>query len=300
MNIHPDLARRLDGHDTRFALRRLEYGSYVSLRHRYMYVETPKAACTSIKRMLVDLEGIAWNPDALPYHRETRRDMLIHQRRYVGIPSLLDIAPSIREEILSGVEGWFVFAVVRNPFSRLVSVFENKIRLGEPRYRTLEARYGDRGMFSDPKTAFAAFIEEVLCGRDKRDRDPHFTSQTRLLLPRLIPYTHVFRLEKVDEMFRALRNHLSAQETAGPAGLPRENASLGSPWRDFYDERSARAVAEIYADDFREYDYDPEDWRGGRGKVTETEDYRRWRAELVERNAFIDRMFDWMEELRRA
>lgn len=286
--------------DPEFASWRLGYGSFVSLRHRYVYVETPKAACTSIKRMLVELEGVRFDPNVLPYHRETRRDMLIHQRRYIAIPSLVDVAPAQRAEILSGTGGWFVFAVVRNPFSRLVSVYENKIRVGEPRYRTLEARYGDRGAFAGPKAAFAAFIEEVIRDRDRRNANPHFSSQARLLMPRVVPYTRVFRFESIRELPDALQRHLSAHGVSSRIALQKANAGFASHWRDYYDEDSARTVAELYADDFQEYGYDPQDWRGGNDAVADTEGDRRWRAELVERNAFIDRMFDWMEELRRT
>ena len=123
------------GYDSEFALTRLGYGSFVSPANRYMYVESPKTACTAIKRMLVGIEGARFDRNARPYHRETRRDMLIHQRRHVGIPTLMDIPAPARDEILAGSAGWFVFAIARNPFSRLVSVFENKIRVGEPRYR---------------------------------------------------------------------------------------------------------------------------------------------------------------------
>jgi hypothetical protein len=300
MKIQPVLAHHLGGYEPQFAMRRLSYGSFVSLRHRYMYVETPKAACTSIKHMLIALEGAEYDPAALPYHRETRRDMLIHQRRHVGIPNLLEVDAGIREEILSGTAGWFVFAVSRNPFSRLVSVFENKVRTGEPRYRQLEARYGDRGAFADPKAAFSAFVREIICDDERRTGDPHFTGQSELLVPRIIPYTHVFKLESIGAMMNAFRAHLRAQGAAVPIGLRKENAGMGVSWRDYYDCESAAAVATSYAEDFRAYEYDIDSWRGGQRSISESEAYRRWRAELVERNAFIDRMFDWMDELRRA
>ena len=286
------------GYDSEFAITRLNYGSFVSLANRYLYVELPKTACTAMKRLLVNIEGARFDRNARPYHRETRRDMLIHQRRYVGIPTLMDVPASARDEILAGSSDWFVFAVARNPFSRLVSVFENKIRVGEPRYRALEAHYGDHGAFADPRSAFAAFVRDIIADRDQRDANPHFTSQVRLLMPLLIPYTRIFRFEQIEQAVAALREHLSAHGVVGPVELVRENVSLSSPWRDYYDEPTARTVADAYAEDFREFGYDPEDWRGGQGSVADSEADRRWRAEVVERNAFIDRMFDWLNPQR--
>jgi hypothetical protein len=280
------------------ALKRLRYGSFVSLERRYMYVETPKAACTSLKQMLVALEGSPFNQDALPYHRETRHSMLIHQRRHIGMPTLLEVDAGAREEILSGQGGWFVFALARNPYSRLVSVFENKIRLGEPGYRTFEARYGDRSAHDGPKAAFAAFVRDVISNHDDRESDAHFVSQSRLLMPRLVPYTRVFHLEEIGEMTAALERHTADHGGTGRVWLPQENRSAANKWRDYYDAECARAVAEIYTDDFREYGYDPGDWIGGQETLCESADDRRWRAEIVSRNAFIDRMYDWLYELR--
>jgi hypothetical protein len=279
-------------------IKRLRYGSFVSPERRYMYLETPKAACTAIKRMLVALEGTSFDPDALPYHRETRLGMLIHQRKLVGMPTLLHVAAASREEILSGAGGWFVFAVARNPYSRLVSVFENKIRLGEPGYRALEARYGDRGPFEDPKAAFAAFVREVIGDRDRRESDEHFLSQARMLMPRLIPYARVFRLEEIAEMTMALEGHIANLGGTARIELQQENASAANSWRDYYDAGSAGAVAAIYAEDFREFGYDAEDWAGGQPTVSESGADRRWRSEVVARNAFIDRMYDWLDALR--
>jgi predicted O-methyltransferase YrrM len=286
------------GYDPKYALSRLRYGSFVSLPRRYMYMETPKAACTSMKRMIVGLEDAAFDENARPYQRETSRDMLIHQRKHVAVPTLLDVSAEDRDAIFSRSGDWFVFALARNPFDRLVSVFENKIRTGEPRYRALEARYGDNGPFADPKVAFAGFVDEVITDKGKREADPHFDGQTHLLLSRLVPYTRVFRFEQIEDMKAALQEHVSRHAADATIDLPRQNSGPGNPWRDYYGERTARAVAEVYADDFREFGYDPDDWRGGRDRIVETDADRRWRAQLVERNAFIDRMFDWMDELR--
>jgi hypothetical protein len=286
------------GYPPSHALERLCYGSFVSLERRYVYVETPKAACTSIKQMLATLEDAPVDHDALPYHRETRLSMLIHQRRHIGMPTLLDVAPDALDEILSGEGGWFVFAVARNPYSRLVSVFENKIRLGEPGYRALEACYGDGGRFDGPKKAFAAFVRDIISVHDRRESDVHFVCQSRVLMPRLIPYSRVFHFEEIPEMTAALARHIADRGRSAQIGLPLENASAAGHWRDYYDAESARAVADVYRDDFREFGYDPGDWAGGRATVPESATDRRWRAEIVARNAFIERLYDWLDGLR--
>lgn len=288
------------GYDPAYAPGRLRYGTFVSLARRYVYVETPKAACTSIKRMIAALDGVDINYTSPPYHRETRLEMFVHQRRYFDLPSLLDLDQTVRDDIFSGADRWFAFATSRNPFSRAVSVFENKIRLGEPRYRALEARYGDRGAFSSVRDAFKAFVDEVLCDPARRDLDPHFSAQSRLLMPRLIPYSRIFKLDEMDQLVEQLTAHVGVEGGADAPALPRENAGFGGSWRDYYDGEAALGVAQAYAEDFSVFGYDPQDWRGGSGSVEDPDWMRRWRAEIVERNATIDRLYDWLDAAKQG
>lgn len=284
------------GYDPETAMARLRNNSFVSPTRCYMYMSTPKAACTSMKMMVAEIEGVALDSSRYPYQRETRREMRIHERKYLDIPTFLDISEQDRANILARTGGWFTFALVRNPFSRLVSVFENKIRMGEPRYRAFEERYGDHGAFGDPKSAFASFVKEVIGDADRREADPHFSSQTGIVMPRLIPYSEIFKLEDIDTALSAFRVHLSTHGFSGDVRLPNTNVSASNFWRAYYDEATARMVVEIYAEDFREFGYDPADWRGGREIPVESESDRRWRAEVVERNALIDELYDWLKK----
>jgi len=284
------------GYDPKTAMSRLRYNSFVSPARRYVYMATPKAACTSMKMMIAEIEGARFDSEARPYQRETRRDMRIHQRKYLDIPTFLDLSERDRRNILSQRDGWFTFALVRNPFSRLVSVFENKIRMGEPRYRAFEERYGDGGEFSDPKSAFASFVNDVIGDPVRRDSDPHFSAQLGIVMPKLIPYTEIFKLEEIDKALGAFRRHLLGRGYTGNVDLPNMNSSASSSWRGYYDEPTAQMVAEIYAEDFRTFDYDPGDWQGGAEIAVETESDRRWRAEVVERNAVIDDLHAWLKK----
>lgn len=277
------------GYEAPHSVQRLVYGAFASPRHRYMYVETPKAACSSWKQLIVDVEGAQVNDAPVPYHRETRLDMLIHQRRHVGVPDFFDLAEGEREGILSGAGGWFVFALSRNPYSRLVSMFENKVRTGEPGYRVMEARYGDRA-YASARAAFADFVCNVAADPDRQRMDAHLRLQSEMLMPGLIAYSQVFKVEQAQDSVAAFAAHLRAQGFEGPVVLERRNESRGRSWRDYYDAGTAGLVAQAYAGDFAQFGYDPEDWRGGQPLV-ETTAERQWRAELVARNALIDRLY---------
>jgi hypothetical protein len=288
-----------NGYDGAFALKRLQLGSFVSPKHRYMFQETPKAACTSIKRMLVEIEGCKFEENAKPYQRETTRNMLVHQRRYVHMRTLLDMPAAARDNILSGKDNWFTFAVVRNPYSRIVSTFENKVRLGEPRYRALEARYGGRSKFPDAVAAFRRFVADVVRESVQRADDVHFRPQSELLLLGLIPYTMIFKLEFVAEMVTALQRVVALKSPDKQVVLERDNSGNRVPWRNYYDQATAAVVRQAYATDFASFGYDDADWKTDDKVVPETETERQLRAQIVERNAFIDHLYQWILEKKK-
>jgi hypothetical protein len=273
------------GYQPRRAIERMSFGSFVSTANRYFYMETPKAACTSFKHFIAGIEGIAPDASAAPYQRETRPDMRIHERRHLAMPTLLNAPAAARAAILGRAPGWMSFAIVRNPFSRLVSFFEHKVRMGEPGYGAMEARYGEVSVFGGLKPAFLRFVEEVVADPAIRQTDSHLMPQVQLLMPRLIPYTHVFPLERVGDAVAALSAHLGGR----PLSLPRA-PSAGRDWRAYYDASSAQMVAAIFAEDFALFGYDPADWLQGREAPVVNEEF--WRREVVARNAMIQLLYD--------
>jgi hypothetical protein len=54
------VAQRAKDHalDPGFVLGRFIHSSFVSRRHRFLYIETPKAACTKLKHFIAELEGV--------------------------------------------------------------------------------------------------------------------------------------------------------------------------------------------------------------------------------------------------
>src|SRR5260370_24372503 len=131
------------------------------------------------------------------YLRETRRRMLIHQRDYIDLPTLMDLDAADLRQILGGQSGFFVFGLVRNPFSRLVSAFESKVRLLEPGFRAIGLRWAAAEQNSDVRRTFRDFVEAEL--GPLAEAEHHFTAQYDLLYPQVVPYTKLFQLEAFSE-----------------------------------------------------------------------------------------------------
>ena len=87
----------------------LSYGVHISLRHRYIYVETPKVACTTIKLALQRLEwgDSDYYPDNMEVIHLRECSPLLTPRQILSFPSALKNPY------------YFKFCFVRNPYTLL-------------------------------------------------------------------------------------------------------------------------------------------------------------------------------------
>jgi hypothetical protein len=98
---------------------RLAYGSFVADSGNYVYLETPKAACSTMKALLMELAGRQLpKPGALTVERVMHFNM--HHKRIHQFKSLSDLDPEDALAMLVSPEV-VRFCVVRNPYARLVS-----------------------------------------------------------------------------------------------------------------------------------------------------------------------------------
>lgn len=295
---HPiAVAAHARGLDPAFVLSRMRHTTFVSRRHGYVYVSIPKAACTKIKHLIAAVEGAPLNIGEKPYLRETRLAMLVHQRLYMDVPTVLDLSPEEVADFVSGTSKFFTFAVVRNPFSRLVSIYENKVRLREPGYRRAGELWGAAKEGDDIRAAFSGFIREGVDYFKNRIGDHHFVEQNRLLMPGLIPYSRLFRVEQFGEFEASFIALLRSNGYEGPLGPAEHNRSRYPNWRHYYVENTAALVAEMYKNDFDALGYDTNSWRieGEAAELCTTADEAYWRRAIIERNEMIDYLHNHLQ-----
>lgn len=293
---------RARGFDPGFVLSRMFHTTFVSRRHSYIYVSIPKAACTKIKHLIASVEGGKLDTEATPYMRETRMTMLVHHRRHLDVPTVLDLNADEIGEFVSGTSEFFVFALVRNPFSRLVSTFENKVRLHEPGFHKAGQLWGATNAGDDVRAGFAAFVREGCDYFKNRLGDHHFVEQHRLLMPDLVPYSRIFRIEQFGEFEEAFFAHLRRKGYTGPLGFSDRNRSHRPNWRHYYDQETARRVAEMYKNDFDAFAYDPNSWRveGETPELRTTAEEAYWRRAVIERNEMIDYLHDHLQTMSKT
>jgi len=238
---------------------RLRHASFVIAKLRLVYVETPKVACTSFKHLVATLG------DAHPMEwlRQSAMGMqtpaqAIHDRALISLPSLPDLAPEERQNLLEN-KNVLRFCIVRNPYDRLASAWADRLlmhtisplapvvsHLGLPRY---EADW------SYLRARFAEFVDHLYRHEAPDFSNHHWQKMTELLLPARLRYNLIIRLEDFSTGLARLIHHVERQGVTWP-GLPRFNETPLKGARHLYTPATARKVVQMYADDFAAFGYD--------------------------------------------
>lgn len=266
--------------------KRLAYGSFAHLRDRVVYLEVPKAACTVMKMVLRDL--YASTPLTLYPHmsRQTKRGMFVHARANAPLPALTELDDAAQRELLED-DDVLRFTVVRNPYTRFVSAWRDKVYLYEP---TAEDVYvAVRGAAPDVAhkqpiqfSEFVAHVERTISATT----DPHWRRQVDLTFPDAIRYTHVGKTENLPATIALLYRR------AGhglPQTMPRANGAALLAGAS-YTPTLAKRVHELYAQDFVAFDYDPAAWPcdvSAQAGVS----LERFVEEIMERNVIITHLY---------
>jgi Sulfotransferase family len=234
--------------------------TYVLKRWRTVYVSVPKAACTSLKWMVADLQQEDPEQFYRAMSRETGRSMTIHHRaRWQHTPMLPELSDDELEEVHPD-NGWFVFAVVRHPSARLWSGWQSKFLLREPHFA---AHYPEAPWprlpesTSDVVEDFHSFVRTL-------DREPgqaifhdrHFRSQTRLLRDDVVPYSRVYRTSEVGELMGDLERHLKQHGLDQMPTLRRSNETPLLPVPALFPPEVTTTIGRHYAADFERFGYD--------------------------------------------
>ena len=235
----------------------LFWNSYRSERHKLFYVATPKVACTSIKWWFAALEGHAQALRGITDSGETGPDMIIHDSFHRVAPDVTHLAPEALLEPLSS-DSYFRFAVVRNPYKRVFSAWQQKLLVREPLQIKpyLESDFFHRRIASqaDIATAFEVFLEHPAINEAPSFWDVHWVPQATLLRPDLINYSQLVQIENAKELSLALAERLG-ESTPNPFESRRANESLIPYLAELITARSSELIRSLYADDFDTFGY---------------------------------------------
>lgn len=225
--------------------RKMNYLINIDSAHKIVYFETPKVACTSIKKYMID-QAFAAPVEMMPSE--------VHDRDKSPLKALDDYFDDEVDTILAPTSDFRRFSFVRNPYSRVLSAYLDKLVGNEwERRRHLHMFGFEQGA----RPEFSEFLRRLARIHD-RDRDIHYITQTRLTgrLPGLC-LDFVGRFEDFAQDFRLLKSRFYADEGT------EDYQSFGKLHSTDADEKTARfygteerkIVQDIYAADFAVFGY---------------------------------------------
>lgn len=225
--------------------RSVNFHTHISLVNKYVYVEVPKAGCGTMKATLGALEGARLN--------ETHAQRFL-DKPHNGVKSGAHVRPyqlpaDLLEQVLTSND-YTRFTVVRNPSSRVLSGYLEKIQQGLRQSEEISQALGGKAAGDISFTEFLQVIKD----QDSRDQDPHWRRQTDHIGLGMIDYNKIIHLEDLDNSWGKIAALTNTPDLDGQYYC--KNSTKATSKVDQYRTPETDAlIAEIYQRDFAELGY---------------------------------------------
>jgi len=182
------------------------YNVYYGGGGQYMYQAIPKCACTTIKTILLELEGLPVDEN------EWRR----HQKDNNLFPGADWMNEQQRDDLFQDRTSTFKFVIVRDPYTRLVSAYKDKIRM-ETKLRAkhwlniIRSAAQEQGVPLSVEPTFEEFVH-VVSQQPVEQMDSHWRQQYFEGRFGLIKFNYVGHVEKMNCDLPYILEQLDAPE----------------------------------------------------------------------------------------
>jgi hypothetical protein len=236
------------------SIENFNYSINISLLNKYIYVETPKVACSSIKLTLHRLE--IENPKL---EKDFRK---IHSREYS--PLLMPTQVGNFDEILSSKK-YYKFCFVRNPYTRLLSAYLDKIEnTGEEVWIRHRENYfeacGIKPTTEELKQeiTFKEFVTNI-SNHTIKEMDPHWRPQYYQTLQDHINYDYIGKFENIDsDLPKVLSKIFGRKYKKYITEITKHKTNANSKVKEYYTDEITDIVYEKYKKDFEYFGYSKE------------------------------------------
>jgi len=214
---------------------------FVPSSEKFAVVINPKSACSTLKRSI--------------WQREYEIGATLHVppggRGGIHRPNSTALTKAKTEDLERSIFGKPVFSLVRNPYTRLLSAFLDKIERDKKEKRHLLLGMGEA---TNRKVEFSEFVS-FLCQQNSREMDAHYSPQAFLMQIEYVPYTKIGSVEDID---------LSIEEVLGLAyndvhskgvEFRHHRTDASSVLQQYYTEELASKVLDRYQIDFDTFGY---------------------------------------------
>jgi hypothetical protein len=240
MGFRADLRIRLSPFFLRYPCRygasRIDTRTAVDRERQFIYFRIPKAANTTVSYAL------SRSPS------ETQQfDAGIHKSGYDRVSSLGFY------EALNLPRRFFLFSVVRNPFTRVASAYLDKIKR-----KKRQSLIVTRALGKPPEAAisFLEFCRYLHAGGYRHD--VHWFRQTDLIACGVNRLHYIGSVETLDADLRALRSHIGGDLDFRQTSWDHGKTDASSQLLALYDSECLDLVTQTYKPDFRLLGYSRE------------------------------------------
>nr|WP_321454325.1 sulfotransferase family 2 domain-containing protein [uncultured Cohaesibacter sp.] len=242
----------------RLGPQQMNYNFSVSLKNKYIFCEVAKSGCSAVKKELwrQELMGVPLPEQFVKAHRNPHAPFeqhLLIKPFQLGQTGFNDL---VRDP---SVVKW---AVVRNPYSRALSGYLDKVCRNEPQFRNLapniaKLRGTEAAEVDHATVTFEEYCTALSLFEDPRFFDPHWRPQYYHICGDIIPYSHIVKLETLNEERQNLSKILGLREMTFKEGSSHATGS-NSKIHEYFNKNCRRIIHEVYKQDFEKFNYPTE------------------------------------------
>jgi len=152
----------------------------------------------------------------------------------------------------------FKFCFVRNPYTRLLSAYLDKIQQTTPIKQNL-IDFIEKKYSKTVDTIDFEFFVEVVCEQRPKQMNPHWRTQYYQTLNNQISYDFIGKFENFDEDFLTILRKIDSKAETFISHWKRHATNANESLADYYNPDLIKKVKEKFAIDFEFFGYDPED-----------------------------------------
>ena len=245
--------------DNKISVAYFDYVCNVSIKNKFVFVNVPKVASTSILSEMQLSEDV----------EQTRRMANVHDRGNSPLGRLTEYSIDQQEEMLFGTSYKRV-SFVRNPYSRILSAYLSKIgkplngwkvnpkapNVRPPKAEILsviQAKPSSEITDMSTKVSFDEFVD-VVASQEVIDMDIHWKPQVAILNLDNIDYDFVGRMENFQEDFLNLKNVTGNEELHVPS-FSKNKTGSSEKLNTYYNDSIIQRVSTKFNDDFEAFEY---------------------------------------------
>lgn len=224
---------------------------HLSRRFGYVYVDTPKVACSTIKRALQSAER--------GYEATGDGDL---SGKFGYSVSLLDVHDRKKSPLKRPANRWAFrlslakarvsFCFVRNPYSRVLSAYLDKIAANETRRERFL-----QGLVEEPKKpiSFREFLE-LIAKQSPHNMNAHWRPQRYHTMVDSLDYDFIGSFEALNDDLVAILKVAAPPALEFVKAVDEHRTSASEQLIDYYSDESAERLAQaIYEKDFEKFGY---------------------------------------------